>query len=409
MNEHSNHARRLLARTLLAAALALSTRGPAGAVASAAVAGDPVVIPVVIPMTGPGAFLGQEQIQALRLIENITNTSGGIRGRPVKFEVADTQSNPQVALQLTQQILAQAKSPLVLGPEFQAECNATAPLFKNGPVGYCIAPTDYPEPGGYRFAGSVSIQDDAFVILRYLRLRGFTRVAVVTATDAAGQVLDKTFESAFAAPENKALHLVAHEHFSYSDISVNAQMARVKAANPEALIAWSTGTPLGTLLHGINDVGVNVPIVSGNGAMTFGQMQQYRGFLPQELLFPGVRAMTREGTAPGPIHDALDVYFKAFGSIGVRPDFAATLIWDGAMLFVDALRHTGPDATPAQVQAYLVSLHGWAGINGLYDFRDRSQRGIGVGVAVMDRWSESRNDFVPVSRPGGVPLAAAGR
>jgi hypothetical protein len=48
-----------------------------------------------------------------------------------------------------------------------------------------------------------------------------------------------------------------------------------------------------------------------------------------------------------------------------------------------------------------VNLHGWAGINGIYDFRDGAQRGIGQRALVIDRWDKVNGEFIPVSRPGG--------
>ena len=41
--------------------------------------------------------------------------------------------------------------------------------------------------------------------------------------------------------------VVAREHFNLTDISVAAQMANIKSSGAQALIAWSTGTPVATI------------------------------------------------------------------------------------------------------------------------------------------------------------------
>ena len=66
--------------------------------------------------------------------------------------------------------------------------------------------------------------------------------------------------------------------------------------------------------------------------------------------------------------------------------------------------HAGTDATPDAIRAYIEGLHGWAGINGLYDFRDGSQRGLAENTAIVIRWNGANATFEGVSKPGGAPL-----
>lgn len=391
---------------LLALACALAGPRPTGA---APATGEAVEIPTVLTMTGTAAFLGAEQSQALGLIENYVNKNGGIGGRPVKFHIYDEQSNPTIALQIVTQALAGSKSPVFIGPVLQASCNATAPLFKSGPVAFCIAPSDFPESGGYRFSANASTDDGALLTLRYLRLRGLKRIALITATDAAGQVLDKGFAAAFAAAENRDMVETVHEHFNYSDLSVAAQMAHVKASNPQVLIGWATGTPLATLLHGYRDGGLDIPFVTGTGTMVYAQMEQYKQIMPKELLFPGLSQglLSLDPTGASsrdPVKRTQALYVDAFKSINVRPDFAQILIWDAAMLAVDVLRHVGPTATPQQAREYLAGLHDWPGAVGMYDFRGGKQRGVGINGVAMDRWDNEKDAFVAVSTAGGQPL-----
>lgn len=194
---------------------------------------------------------------------------------------------------------------------------------------------------------------------------------------------------------------IAHEHFAVADLSVAAQMAKIKAANPQAVILWTTGSGFGTLLHGVNDAQIDVPIVGASSNLNFTQMAQYKTFVPKRLYFSGLRAMQPGTVANGPVKNAQDVYFAAFKGIGVRPDLGYNLAWDPALIVVDALRHVGADAGPDKVRDYIVGLHSWAGIDGVYDFRDGSQRGIGQNAVVMMSWNADRSDFTIASKPGG--------
>jgi hypothetical protein len=104
---------------------------------------------------------------------------------------------------------------------------------------------------------------------------------------------------------------------------------------------------------------------------------------------------------PGPSMDAEKTYFAAFKAAGIRPDFATSLVWDPGMIVVSGLRALGTDATAEQLQKYIAGLHSWAGIDGIYDFRDNSQRGIGQSAMVIYHWDTAKNAFVVSSRPAG--------
>jgi branched-chain amino acid transport system substrate-binding protein len=388
---------RWIAGSLVAAFLLCAS----GSTSGAAVSGEPYEVNVILSLTGGAAFLGKAQQQAITLIEKIANDRGGIKGRPIKFTIVDDQSSPQMGVQLANQIIAK-HVPIFIGSDLTAPCAAIMPLVAaNGPVQYCTSPGINPPAGSYTFSATASTRNDAIALVRYFRERGWTKIALITSTDASGQAFETSFNRALALPENAAVTAIAREHFAPADLSIAGQATRIKAADPQAVIAWTTGAPFGTLLRGLHDVGYDGPVAGGNGNMIFTQLAQYSGFLPKELYFPGRRAVAENSTLPGPVRDAQSLYFKAFASIGVRPDFADNIGWDPTMIVVDALQHLGPDASAQQYRDYILNLHSWVGINGVYDFRDGEQRGIGINSIVIDKWDPVNSRFVAVSRPSG--------
>ncbi len=364
-------------------------------------AADPYVVNVILPLTGTNAFLGKTEVITMNVIEKLTNESGGIQGHPLQFSIQDDTSSPQVALQLVNDLVAK-HVPVILGSSSAAICSALAPLVeKSGPVEYCYSPSIHPFAGSYVFSASVGSSDLGVVIVRYLRERGFKNIALLTSTDATGQDFDRVMKATLALPENADVHVVAQEHFSIGDVSVAAQIAKIKAAAPQALIAYTTGTPFGTVLHGVHDGGLDVPVVGANSNMSYEQLAGYASFLPTALYFAGMRAMVPAGTGPGPIKDAQTRYFAAFKAAGIRPQFANNLSWDGTQIVVDALRAIGPSATAEQIHTYIEGLHSWAGINGIYDFRGGDQRGIGQLAAIMYQWDPAKGEFTVVSHAAG--------
>jgi branched-chain amino acid transport system substrate-binding protein len=369
--------------------------------ASMAQAPAPLQIPVIISLTGGASFIGKSDQQSLQLIEALVNKRGGIDHRPVHFQYLDDASNAQNAVQLANGVIA-SKAPVLIGPTLTQQCNAIAPLVQaNGPADFCLSPGLNPPANGYIWSSSVSLKDAIAATIRYFRERGLKRLAILSSTDATGQEADRDWELARSAPENRGVEFVAKEHFNLSDVSVSAQMARIKAANPQALLTWTVGPAFGTELHGIADAGLEIPIFGSNGDMVVEQLSQYKSFMPKELIFSAVLAFAQTGLGAGPVKDAQKVYFDAFKAAGLTPNFPNTLAWDPALIVLDAYRHLGAKATGSQIRDYINGLHGFAGINGIYDFRAGDQHGIGQNGVVMVRFNPSNDTFTAVSKRSG--------
>jgi branched-chain amino acid transport system substrate-binding protein len=281
-----------------------------------------------------------------------------------------------------------------------------APLMQDGPAMYCFSPGIHPPAGSYVFTSSISTLDLADAMIRYFRLKGWTKLAFMTSADATGQDAEHGLDEVAARPENKDITVVERAHFNTTDVSVAAQIEHIKASNPQVLIAWSTGTPIATVFKGIVQAGLDIPIATTNGNMTYAQMTQYAAFLPKQLYIAAPEWVQHEGVItldPG-VEKAQRLYFDTFQAANAKPDIAASLAWDPAMIVIDALRHLGVNASAQQVRDYIANLKGFAGINGIYDFPKIPQRGLDVQGAVVTLWSQAHQTWELVSKPTGIPL-----
>ena len=363
----------------------------------------PYPIDVVIPLTGGAAFLGKGEEVALRLAEKVVNDAGGIQGHPLQLIYHDDESNPQTSVVLTGRIL-EKKPSVILGSSLVASCRAMAPLMKNGPVEYCFSPGIHPEPG-YVFSSTISTLDLIDVSIRYLRLKGWKRVAVMVSTDATGQDAENGISEVLARPENKEMKVVATAHFNITDLSVSAQIENIKAADPQVLIAWTTGSPIATILQSLVQAGLQVPVVSTAGNMTYPQMKQYAAFLPEHFLMAAPQwVVTDPKQLPEGVAAALKVYFDAFAAAGLKPDQGTVLPWDATMFVVLALRKLGVAATAEQIRDFIAHQRNLPGVEGLYDFVKVPQRGLDVSDSVMTEWSPAAQTWIALSKVRGVPL-----
>jgi branched-chain amino acid transport system substrate-binding protein len=379
-----------------------------GVAQSAPPAGAPFELDAIIPGSGSAAFLGKSYLDAFRALENRVNASGGINGKPLKIVTFDSATTPQTGVQLVNGLVAKGVSVFIDGGPVSV-CNASAPLVaQSGPVDYCLSPLIQPSAGSFVFSAGADSLSYTKAGLRYYRESGVKRIAVIATTDASGQVYETQTDAAMQLPEFKDMQIVANEKFAPGDVSAAAQLTRIKAANPQGLIVYVTGTPLATVLRAIQDSGLDVPVQILSSNAVYAQMSGYKSFLPRQLLFTTVLALTTNDPPPGPVGDQQRAYFAAFKGIGVRPDYLDNVAWDPIMIVVDALRHLGTHATAEQIRQYIEHLHGWVGVNGTYDFVGGDQRGIGDSSTEVARWDAQKDTWVRASLPGGQPLGVRG-
>jgi branched-chain amino acid transport system substrate-binding protein len=372
--------------------------------AATAHAAEPYNIQTLLPLTGGAAFLGQGEQVTLGIVEKVVNASGGIHGRPVHFVIHDDQTSPQLGVQLANEILEQ-KPVVMMGSSLVATCRAIEPLMSNGPVDYCFSLGVHPEAGSYVFTASVSTLDLATSLIGYYRLKGWTKIGLIFSTDATGQDAENGIKSILALPENKDMTVVDTAHFNTTDLSVAAQMAKIKTLGAQAMIAWTTGAPIATIFRGIQEVGLDIPVGTTDGNMTYAQMKQYKDFLPKQLYIPAAQwIVTDPSLLPPAVAEKHKVFYEAFQDAGVRPDIPSELSWDDSMIIVDALRKLGPNATAQQIREHIANLKGFAGVNGVYDFTKTPQRGLDVTDSVVTRWSPQLDTWEVVSKPAGIPL-----
>ena len=368
----------------------------------AARAADPYTFNAILSLTGSGAFLGQDQAAGYKMVEQVVNAAGGINGTPIRFSITDDQSSPQVAAQLTSELVAQ-KVPMVLGTTLVAPCRVIAAAVQDtGPFNYCLSNGFQPKPGSYVFSINFSTIDSLVGMVRYFKGRGWNKIAYIVSTDATGQDAEANINSALATA-GSSLQIVDREHFNATDINVAAQMSRIKAANPDVVIAWSTGSPLGTLLRGLRDAGIDLPVGTSAGNMTYAEMKQFESILPTNIYFsaPGVLAAGSH-LDKRTIQDVA-LFRDALAKSNIQAQLGHIFAWDSAFAMIKALKKFGLTATAAQIHGFLADQRALPGAMGIYDFVNHPQRGLNLTSVYVARWDKARNTWVSVSEPGGLP------
>src|SRR5215469_16945289 len=318
-------------------------------------------INVVMPLTGGAAFVGQGQKDALLALEEEVNKTGGIRGAKLHFVFHDEQTGPQVAVQLTTELLI-SKPAVILGSSLVGECLAMAPLMANGPVQYCLSPAIHPKPGSWTFSTSASSVDQIAAVMRYYRLKGWTKVA--------------------------------------------AQIARIKESGAQAMIAWVTGAPAATVFKGMVQAGLDIPVAPTSGNQTFAAMSQWESFLPKQLILASALFPEHDGvlTLDPRMEKAQHDMYAILKERNLKADNMVATSWDAGLIVAAGLQKLGTNATAEQLKDYISNLTDFAGVDGIYDFEKYPQRGLGPQSSTVTTYDAQKKAWTWLSKPGGEPL-----
>lgn len=361
---------------------------------------SPYTINTILGLTGAESSLGQAEATALHHLQAYVNAHGGINGTPIRFSIMDNQSNPQVAVSLATPLILR-KVPVLLNGSVGATDIAVDALVKGtGTVVFDLSPVYNPPRGGYVFGTATALPQSSAAIMNFIAAKGWTRVDIVTTTDVTGKSVYASFVPLFKEAKYRQLHLVGHQTYADSAVTVSTQMAELRVAHPQVVIAGTTGAPFGVFSKGLQQASLsNIPVITVSGNATYSLMSAFKGTLPAHLYFDSQRYQAGLAQLSGAALAVTKPLYAAYdGKVGSGAGFA----WDPALVILDALRHLGTSATAAQIHAFIEKLSNFQGVMGDMDFVGGNQRGYSISAIRMTEWDAKIGRFVGVSGPAGI-------
>ena len=375
--------------------------------AKGAASGTPYVMHAIVSQTGAASFLGSREAKALQGLAALVNTQGGIDGHPLQIDIQDNQSTPSTAVSYATSLVS-ANVPLIFNGSIVAVDAAVDSLAtSNGPFIYDLSPGTHPKPGSMIFSAGISTKFDAQAYLTYLKAKGLTRIAAITSTDGSGVDGFNQLQTALKDPQFSSFKLLTHQTFDPTAVSVTSQLSVIKAQNPQALIIWTTGTPLGTVLQGMSSLGMeNIPTVTTDGNAAYSELTHFASIMPKTLYFPtGMLYLPPSDIQNAAVKAKVQAFDTVDQAAGGHPGDAWGLSWDPAQLLIGAIQKLGIHATASQILNYMQNLHNVAGVFGIYNTSTSNHRGLSVQDVTITKWNGS--SFTPVSALGGAPLSSS--
>jgi branched-chain amino acid transport system substrate-binding protein len=252
------------ARAAVAAAALLLAAAPASTVRAA---GEPYVVGVVVSESGPASTLGRPAADSVQMAFDEINAAGGIGGRHVDVKILDDESSPATAVNAVRQLLDQhplaiigssgTPTSLAIVPVAGA---AGVPLISLGSSAQIIEP-----PAERKWAFKIPVADTyiAARLLNLMKARKLARVAVVYRNDDYGKS-----GLARLRDEGKPLgiEVVDAEAIEANATDATTQLTHVRAANPQAVIVWTTLPSALVVLRGYRQLSLPYPLAYSEGS-----------------------------------------------------------------------------------------------------------------------------------------------
>ncbi|NNN18551.1 MAG: ABC transporter substrate-binding protein [Acidimicrobiaceae bacterium] len=363
---------------------------------------SPYIFHADLSETGAGSFLGSRQAKALTDLADYVNSTGGIKGHKIQLDIEDNQSSPATSVSIATPWIAQNVQFIFNGSIAAAAKAVDALAGKTGPVIYDLTPVNPAPPNSYIFASGISFKLDFEAILNMLRSKGLMKIAFLNSTDVSGAVGWPVLQSLLALPANSGFQLVSHQSFDPAAVSITTQMSVIKAANPQALIVWTTGTPIGTVFHAQSQLGMSaIPTFTHGGNAVTGEMQHLQSVLPKEIYFPTGPLYLPPSSLPSNLASVVSTFQSIVAKAGGHPNDGWGLAYAPALMLIAALDHYGVNATSTQIKSYIESLSSFPNIYGVFHMSPDNHTGIDLQGVYMTTWNGTT--FVQASGPGGLP------
>lgn len=213
-------------KVLLAAALALV----------ASVAQAQIKIGWIIGMTGPGASLGVHYKNAIPLLPKT------IGGMTVEHIVLDDASDPSAAVKVARKLTSEDHVDVIVGSTGTPPGLAVAEVAANTKTPQlAMSPVEPPaDKRAWVFVVPQPVPLMLQAVVDHMKASGVKSVAYIGFNDAWGEVVLKGLTQ---YTEPAGIKLVANERYARNDTSVNAQVLKMLAANPDAVMIGASGVP----------------------------------------------------------------------------------------------------------------------------------------------------------------------
>ena len=325
--------------------------------AGSALAQNTIKIGVITDKIGPAKPYAEPVLQGVEFGAREINARGGVLGRKIELLVEDDQGKPDVSATMARKlvdagavfILSISLTPATQQAQTVSLQTKTPHLTPSNSGDTLTTQVDNPYFWQTGPLGSIQIA----TLLSYARVKNYKRVALVTDNSDLGQLIARFFKGAL---QKAGIEVVVEEVVPRGATSAEAQMQKVRAANPQAIFSAGVLTPENVLmLKAYRQLGIKAPILASYNFSVPVYMAVGAGLLD------GVTFVDAYDLDKPEARRFVQAYSKATNT---EPYNLHGYGYDGMYLVADAIKRAGSATDKEKIRAAMQATRNFIGVIG---------------------------------------------
>ncbi|MEW6529345.1 MAG: ABC transporter substrate-binding protein [Thermodesulfobacteriota bacterium] len=370
---------------------------------SPAMAAEPIKIGAFYSLSGPAAAIGTPTKLVTEMVVEKINKEGGINGRPIELVLGDTESEPTKAVMVAKKFINVDKVAAIIGPDRTDLGMAVKKMIEEAGIPTFMTVGGDPVIMGGGPLGTFkwvfkSPQRSSVAVEKlygYLQKQDLKKVALITASDGFGKDgkgwLDKL-------ASKYGLTIVADESFNPKDTDMTAQLTKIAAANPNAIVCWTIGPAGAIVAKNVKQLNIKSPLFQCHG-LPDPKYVELAGPASEGNMMPSTKLMAWEAL---PDNDPQKKVIKEFVTLyndvyKINKQFPINThsgyAWDAIYIVANAMKKAGTD--PAKLRDAIEQTKGYVGISGIYNLTPEDHNGLGTDSMILVRIENGKWKLVP--------------
>ena len=333
-------------------------------------------IGIVMSLTGGFVAAAKDSLDG---VEGWEKARGGLPGRKIVYEKLDDETNPVSAANAYRRLAGDPNISMIylfINSSSALAVKTLASEFKIPIVSSGAADTLGIPPDPYLFKVAPAVRDFMTVLAQFAQKKGYKRVALLNMTDAFGQSEIKNFKE--LAPQY-GIEIVAAETMQVEDTNVNAQLTKIRAANPDMIYNGAASRAAILSFKQIKQLGIATPLVVTQAAISKAFYDAIGGPKEADGLLTPIQLGSFGAAAGGETAKLYDELQKAMGR---TPPYFATFGFDVGLITEAAVKNS--DGSRQGIRDAIEKLKDLPGLNGPINYSPTDHTGqnfksIGIG------------------------------
>jgi branched-chain amino acid transport system substrate-binding protein len=336
----------------------------------------------IFSVTGPVSFLGDPEKKSLEMVIDEINAKGGIDGHPLEPVIYDDEGDPGKARLAATKLVSKDNVLAIIGPSLTPTTLAIIPVAEEEkiPLISCAAGIKITEPvKPWVFKTAQSDVLAVAAIYQYMKGHGIKKVGIMTQEDAFGESGKEQLTKQAA---QFGIEVVQAESFGTKDTDMTAQLTKIRAAQPDAIICWGTNPGPAVIAKNVKQMNINLPLYQSHGVASPKFIELAAEAAEGIILPTGKILVAKQLPDTDPQKAVLINYIEEFQKRYQIPVSGfGGYAFDAMHILAEALKGTKGDK--AKTRDAIENVKDLVGISGVFNFSATEHNGLGPDAFVM--------------------------